>query len=128
MKARQKISMLRSKLLNRNIALDFDDVASLRRAEMTLHRWAEHECNGEIERNEDSNVPMRVWFDSNWKRHEYKIADRESGAFKTIRKICEANRINWFYQPDPRGCQLFISSMPLDETNYSHGVAVCDEN
>lgn len=34
------------------IGVDMDTADKLRRIEMTLHRWAEDECNGEIQREE----------------------------------------------------------------------------
>ena len=38
----------------------YSEAQALRRIEMTLHRWAEHECNGEIERDETTGKAYAV--------------------------------------------------------------------
>jgi hypothetical protein len=43
------------------LGFSYDEAVQLRRIEMTLSRWSEAECNGEIERNEEKGGrPERV--------------------------------------------------------------------
>lgn len=126
----------------------FGESAQLRRIEMTLHRWAEAECNGEIQRNEDTLKPFRVYqVRSNTFAgyNRFPIADSEQGALKRAHAIvAERNKrayaqgenpaAQWFVyqQGDPRGCSLYLvrcSDIPSGcsaDSYYSRGLAVCD--
>lgn len=42
------------------IGVDADTADKLRRIEMSLHRWAEAECNGEIQRGDDEVVSLNT--------------------------------------------------------------------
>lgn len=42
--------------------ISLDDAVALRRISMTLHRWHEAECNGEIQRDEATNIPY--WYNT----------------------------------------------------------------
>src|SRR6476646_5583212 len=56
------------------------EAEALRRISLTLHRWAEHECNGTIERREDDgNRPY--WSNPNTGGRHYvaRVPDREAG-------------------------------------------------
>lgn len=136
MKAHEKISALQSKLKSRGIEIDYGYVYKLRLAEMRLHRWCELECgDGDaykswaIERDETTNQPFMCIYPNSGKNWRYRIADREAGALRTVRKICEELGLRWYYQTDPRGCALYISKEGLNETNYSsRGYAVCDDS
>lgn len=44
----------------RELGFSYEEAAELRRIEMTLSRWSEAECNGEIERDETTGKPERV--------------------------------------------------------------------
>ena len=80
---------------------------------MTLHRWSERECNGEIERDETTG---KVFANSmayingySKKNHTYSIPDKETGALKRLDKIMSKYPDLWYYnQTDPRGCALYI--------------------
>jgi hypothetical protein len=126
MTATQKISILRYKLINQDITLSFDEVRSLRKDEMILHRWAEAECNGDIERDENTNRPYRVIRPYNGPDLKSVCPDRETAAIKRISAICEKHSLHFFHQTDPRGCSLYISKEPMESNNYSRGVAICD--
>lgn len=121
----------------RGISLSFEDANTLRRAELTLQRWAELECGDgndwgswAIERDEDTGVPYMV-------RHHYthgkgkdwvsrtRIPDREAGALRRIKAICDAHGLHYYHQSDPRGCALYINSEPMPDFDYSRGVACC---
>ncbi len=109
------------------LGFTYDEAASLRRIEMTLHRWAEAECNGEIQREEKFDArgwdtgegkPFRVYGQSHQNR--YPIADREAGALKRGKAIVQArndrvchghrheNFVHLYQQGDPRGCALYL--------------------
>lgn len=116
---------------------------------MTLHRWAEHECNGNIQREGEEGDGKPRWYsdysiqnDANPKG--YRIADREAGALKRLEKIIgeRNNRYNSacgdpgghlrsYHQSDPRGCALYIVKegdlKDLDiNSAYTRGIAVSD--
>ena len=102
----------------------------LRRAQMTLHRWAEEECNGTIQRDgvNGDGKPMRV-FDmpmrhgGQWKQTTMYIPDREAGALRRVAEVCKAAGLHYYHQTDPRGCALYVSTEPLTDQNYSRGIA-----
>ena len=107
------------------------DALALRRIEMTLHRWAEAECNGEIQRDgENGDGKPQCYYGPNMDRH-YPVADREAGALKRLSKIMEAHpEWTFYHQTDPRGCALYIiqnerlADRPID-SYYSQGFGVC---
>lgn len=109
----------------------YDEADKLRRIEMTLQRWAEAECNGEIQRDgENGDGKPRRYCGPNMDR-SYPVADREAGALKRLSKIMAAHP-EWvtYHQTDPRGCALYIiqkewlGDHPID-TYYSQGFGVC---
>jgi hypothetical protein len=127
------------RLVNRltDLGLTTVDIDVLLKAERTLQRWFELECGDgnnyaswAIERDEETEIPYMV-------RHIYshgngkdqtiktKIADREAGARKRIAKICEAAKLSYYIQGDPRGCALYVSNEPLKDNDYTRGIAVC---
>lgn len=133
MTAYHKTETLRAQLQRRDINLPHADVNTLRRAEMTLHRWAELECgdgNGYIERDEKTNKPRYFkcrarYLDPHDPRAWSSIPDHEAGALKRIATICSAHSLYYFHQTDPRGCALYVSAEPMTDSNYSSvGVGV----
>lgn len=106
--------------------VDFNDVEALRRAELTLHRWAELECGDgndraswAIERDDDTGKPYHCiyWHDGRTSRR--LIPDREAGALRRVAAICERNGLHFYHQTDPRGCALFVAGEPLTSRDYS---------
>lgn len=96
-----------------SLGFTYDESVALRRIEMTLSRWSEAECNGEIERNETTGKPERVsraWINgATRERHAWPCADREAGALRRAEVILSNHRGLWFYhQGDPRGCSLYV--------------------
>ena len=127
-----------------------EEANALRRISMTLHRWAEHECNGVIERAGDDGDGAPYWSNPNTGRHFVcRVPDREKGAQKRLQAIINArnNRLRVsnaigdvlgpattnvepYVQGDPRGCALYILR-PGDvpdgksaESYYNRGIAV----
>lgn len=125
MSARQATLALMQQLGSRGISLSFDEVNTLRRAQMTLHRWAEDECNGDIQRDEKTDIPYRHYGHNGGPYHTVRIADREKGALRRVFLICSYHKLDYYHQTDPRGCALYVSNEPLPDHNYTHGVACC---
>lgn len=97
---------------------------TLRRAQMTLHRWAEEECNGTIERDEFSGIPQRRPANDYQRLAGWPIPDREAGALRRVAEVCKAAGLHYYHQTDPRGCALYVSAEPLTDQNYStRGIA-----
>lgn len=112
---------------------DLDDVATLRRAEMTLHRWAEGECGDSndhaswsIERDDETGIPYRCVYPHNSPARRCRIPDRETGALRRVAAVCERLGIHYFHQSDPRGCSLYLSREPITDRDYTRGVPVCE--
>lgn len=88
------------------LGINEDDATALIRASMTLHRWAERECNGEIQRDEETGKP---YVHSTWDgRRLYPTADREKGALARAEKIASKYDLKVYHQTDPRGCALYL--------------------
>lgn len=114
----------------RGIAADFVQAETLRRAQMTLHRWAELECGDDngyasfcIERDETTDKPYMVTHHAS-KSHRSAIADREAGALRRVKRVCDELGAHYFHQTDPRGCALYVSKEPLTDSDYNRGVAI----
>lgn len=106
-------------------ALTYANMARLRRAALTLSRWAEAECGDgsgwHIERDEATDIPYRVHDDTG---SRYRIPDRERGALRTVAEIAAALGLHWYHQTDPRGLPVYLSAEPLTPENYHRGVGV----
>jgi hypothetical protein len=111
--------------------IDFDDAETLRRAELTLNRWATEECNGTIQRpwadTPDGDTgpyrPGRLWRAE--KGIFSRVPDRQAGALRRIAEVCKRNGLDFYHQGDPRGCSLYIadSGAGMNDTNYSSFVS-----
>lgn len=102
----------------------------LRRAQMTLHRWAEEMCNGTIQREGEQadGKPFRVVeygarFGLVNKFAKIPAPDREAGALRRVAKACKVIGFHFYHQTDPRGCALYVAKHPLNHDNYNTGVA-----
>lgn len=89
------------------------EAQQIRGIAMTFSRWDEHECNGEIERDEATGKPFRVSecrsYAGTWQRQKYAIADREAGAQRRLDVIMAAHPdLAAYRQGDPRGCSVYI--------------------
>jgi hypothetical protein len=126
------------------------EAQALRRISMTLHRWAEHECDGIIERDEN-RADRPFWSNPNTGRHFVApVADRQKGAMRRLAAIVTARnvRAGWvqnagyygvqpstppvshYIQGDPRGVALYIirlGDVPDGadvESYYNRGIAI----
>lgn len=115
---------------------------TLRRAQMTLHRWAELKCGDSndykswaIERDETTGKPYMVEhmhvsarpggsLYSNNRTYRTRIPDREHGALKRVQAVCASLGLSFYHQTDPRGCALYVGH-DLTDSTYTRGVACC---
>ncbi len=106
-----------------------EDVEALRRIEMTLRRWAERECNGEVE-VDDEGTAWRLHH--TYTNHRGRTANLEAGALRRLSAImARYPHLRAYHQGDPRGCALYVYRADdmgdLDPDAYysSRGVAIC---
>lgn len=138
MAARHETQSFLASLNARGIHLDFDHANELRRAQITLRRWAELECGDSnahgswaIERSDNGDGPPFMvhhhWTHGAGKDSVTKtrIPDREAGALRRVKAICEAASLYYYHQGDPRGCALYVAAEPMDDTNYSSRGVPC---
>src|SRR3990167_11449791 len=86
------------------IGMSFSDADAIRRDAQRLHRWAEAECNGEIERNEETGAVYRNYnINGPGPIQQVKTADRETPAVKRINGIAGKYGLIAMFQGDPRG-------------------------
>lgn len=133
MSARSETFALMRALEHRGIVADFDQVNTLRRAQLTLHRWAELECGDgndfaswSIERDDDHAPYLcRYPHADGMKPTRTRIPDREAGALRRVQAVCNAIGAYYYHQGDPRGCALYVSKEPITDNDYTRGVACC---
>lgn len=114
--------------LAQSLGIEPDQAETLRRAQLTLHRWAELECGDSndyqswcVVRDDDGSV----WHESyphNGKMRRSPARDLERGALKRVAKLCAEAGLHFYHQGDPRGCALYVSREPLTDTDYNRGV------
>ncbi len=132
MTAAQQTTELLRRLNARGIDATFAQANTLRRAELTLTRWAELECGDSnhyasraIERDEDTGIPYLCVYPHQGEPWRYRSPDREAGALKRVAAVCAALGAHYYHQGDPRGCALYVSREPFEDFNYTNGVACC---
>ena len=114
----------------RNHGVTQDEVDTLLRCSRALHTWAEHECNGDIERDETTGKAY-WWNHADTPRRLWLAPDREAGALKRAAAIAEAHGLMIYHQGDPRGCCLYllrpgdVFEGSTSDSCYSRGIAVC---
>ena len=106
-----------------------DEADTLRRISNTLQRWFEHECNGVIQRDEDTDKPY--WYNMHTGKRMYAAPDRETGAMKRLTNIMANHApLNYYIQDDCRGASLYIirpGDVPKGadfDAYYSRGICV----
>ena len=103
---RERIARFYNRLSD--LGFTFSEADYLRRIQMTLHRWAEAECNGEIQRDGDdcAGRPFREYGNyvaANDPRRRHYVPDRERGALKRLAALMKGRSGLWFYhQGDPQ--------------------------
>lgn len=129
MNAYAKTHSLIDRAARYGINLTFDQAHTLRRAELTLQRWAELECGDGndyaswgIERDEKTDKPYMVRHPHNGPSRRWPIPDREAGALRRVAKLCADAGLYFYHQTDPRGCALYVSREPIDCQTYSRAL------
>ncbi len=105
------------------------EATALRRISLTLQQWAEHECNGAIQRDGDYGDGAPYRYNIYTGRKLYRAPDRERGALKRLGAIVDhrngraeirraeygpepgsphAEPLSYYVQGDPRGAALYI--------------------
>ena len=93
-----------------SISFSFEDYAQLALEEHRLQRWAEDECNGTIQRDEETGKPYR-WLGFGYGttgEARYRVPDKEKGSLKRCKEIAARYGLKFFHQSDPRGCQVHV--------------------
>ena len=109
------------------------EAETLRRISLTLHRWDEHACNGEVETDPDGktySVHQGGLFDR-YKIVRYPTPNRKAGAIRRL-GLMMADHPGWdfYHQGDPRGAALYLyrpsDLMPGQSVDsYYSTVGVC---
>jgi hypothetical protein len=119
------------------LGISREDFAQLLRIEKTLRRWAERECNEDIEYDEASGKTFVTWHTyGSGTAIKHRIANRERGALKRLGAImARYPKLAAYHQSDPRGCALYVyersalydngPKRDIDSCYSSVGVAVC---
>ena len=93
------------------------EAESLRRISMTLRRWFEAECNGDIQRDETTGIAYLQYGGGAGPFLTRRAVDREAGAMKRLDAIVQrvnvqragkVGRLAHYIQGDPRGASLYI--------------------
>ena len=137
MSARQNTQELMRAFAHRDISIGFDEANTLRRAQITLHRWAELECGDgndyaswAIERDDTTGIPYMRRYPHDGQMRQHRIPDREAGALRRVAEICKRLELHYYHQGDPRGCALYVSNEPIGHNSagnisYTTGIACC---
>lgn len=106
------------------------DLDALLLAEKRLSTWSEHECNGVIQRDEETGIPY--YYSCVSGKRLSKARDMEGGALNRIAAICARSKgLTYYHQTDPRGCSLYLlrpSDIPEGcdaSAYYTRGIAIC---
>lgn len=108
----RKEAIRQTEQIRRLEALGFsqDEAETLRRISMTLSRWSERECNGEVKVDGDGKAySVSQGYPPAWKVTRYRIPNREAGAIRRAGMMMQDHPgWNFFHQTDPRGAALYL--------------------
>ena len=122
---------MRLRLSLGSLGFTASQIEALLRCSRTLSTWAAHECNGEIQREGEDGTGRPYWYNTNTGNRMGPTADREAGALRRAKVICEAHGVTFYHQTDPRGCALWVlrpGDVPegkAADAYYTRGIAVC---
>ena len=97
----------RYNVANDRYGISMPDYQQLAREEHLLQQWAEEECNGTIQRDEETGKCFRYWPDQPSIRR-VPTPDRETGSLKRCEEIAARYGLKFYHQGDPRGCQVHV--------------------
>ena len=104
--------------------------------ERHLHRWAEDECNGFIQWDDDDCTIPRRYRPDQWGTPTVKgpvIANREAKYLKEAQRLAAECGGKIYHQGDPRGCALYFyresdlegHNFPIDQIYNVAALACC---
>ena len=107
----------------------------LRECERTLHKWAEDECNGRIQWDDETGEP-HLYRKDQWGGYTGKgqpIFNKEDAALDRARKMAAHYGLKIYHQGDPRGCALYVyseeemrgSRYPIEQVYNTRATAIC---
>jgi hypothetical protein len=130
----------------RSLGFTTEEAEELRRISMTLHRWHEMECNGDVQRCEQTGKVYKHYGRDTGPFLTVRTADREKGALKRLQAIIKEHnsrgqetgphtitrnpKLEAYIQTDPRGAALYIirpGDVPAGEdvsAYYNRGICV----
>lgn len=88
------------------LGISREDWETLTKLSRTLRRWYEHECNGEIQRDEKTNLPY--WHNMTTGERCRRALDKETMAVTRANKLAGDYDLKIYYQTDPRGCAIYL--------------------
>lgn len=108
----------RSTRAQQRYGISHQDWITLCDAEHTLNRWAERECNGEIERDEPcERWPLgrpRQMLNDQWGSPTvpgHYVPDRAAAAMRRAKSVLAGKPdLAIYWQTDPRGAQIYLYS------------------
>jgi hypothetical protein len=109
--------MTRKEMTRRNEQADrlsqygitWEEAEQLRRDSMRLHRWAEMECNHDVQRDEKTGKPtIRYCRHDGTISRPIPIPDRETPALARCKAIADRHGLIFYHQSDPRGAAVYI--------------------
>ena len=114
------------------VGISWEHANTLRRISMTLQRWGELECNGDIQRDESTGIPYYHYGrGTSGPFQTSKVPDREKGALKRLQAIMSHYpQYIAYHQTDPRGCAVYVvrkDDIPEGakvDSCYNRGIAV----
>lgn len=82
----------------------------LRQLERGLHRWSEMECEGELQRDDETGkvYKYRKSRFGDFTENPFPIPDTEADMLASARKQAKRFGLEVYHQSDPRGCQLWL--------------------
>lgn len=90
------------------LGLSDGEFETLRWASLRLHRWAELECNHDIQRDEATGKVTQTLHHNSGKTRSFTIPDRETPALKRCQAIVDKHGLIFYHQTDPRGAPVYI--------------------
>jgi len=85
------------------------DYKALALEEHRLHRWSERECNGDVQRDDETGKPYTVYMIGRGQdTARFPVPDLEKGSLKRCEEIAASYGLKFYRQGDPRGCQVHI--------------------
>ena len=130
MKIEDKNRLLMIETQNRiDVAIDFEDMNTLRRASLVLDRFHLLEANGNLSHDEDSDTYILIsegHCKGKYYEHRSIYRNDYTPAIKRIKAICKKYNLDMYIQGDPRGCPLYIakSTDGMTDCNYPNFQAI----